>query len=556
MKKIFTASLATLMLCALAACGGNNTSKPTSNSSSTSTPSITPSTSQSTNVNPGVTIAYDFSGVESEAVQHSSYNVFDGVSVLTSTGIELKTRTTATSNCTLNGKLLDTSEIRTCKIDYSVTFKTGGVEITETATRNVEIIEATVTAGNLVSNANFELGTKDWELATHEGGTGEFSVEKTDVMGENKNAAKVVMTGLNWTNASSPRLNSATYATNGSGEDMRFTMTGGQNYKVSFKAKALTTKYVEVSIGQLMPASPWYEGFTSDQQIYTAEVTSTWQEFEYTFTATHATLDGCSILFSMGKVAPTADVMTTLWFTDVYVGVFDGTVVDETAPSFSGMNNIKISESSTKFNVLHGITASDNIDGDVTANIKATYNGNEITTLDVSKAGTYTVNYEVKDAAGNKTTDSRTITVVAAGSNLLPTYNAAKFKEDSWCETWITQSFSDETDGSVKIHTLGKGEQSYVNQINMNNLPCIGGLSYTLTFKIKTSIAMKVAFIQNQNPYTSYAETEISASNDFQTITLNINAAEIDSVNKVTIELGLLADDITFYIKDVKLVQN
>lgn len=562
MKKILSAGIAALMLAAVVACGGNDDSSKKPSQPSTPTPSTpTPSTPapstpapSTPEKDPNFTITYDFSGVETEAVQHSSYNVFDGVSVLTSTGVELKTRASATSNCTLNGKLLDTSEVRTCKIDYTVTFKYEGVNYTQEATRDVVIREAVVEEGNLVTNGNFELGLDHWELATHEGGTGELTLDRTDVMGSQKNAAKVVMSGLNWTNDSSPRLNSATYAT---GDVTKcFTMTGGQNYKVSFKAKALTTKYVNVSIGQLIRQDPYYEGFTSSEQTYKAEVTSEWKEFSYEFTATHATLEQCSILFSMGRVEPTADIITTLWFTDVYVGVYSGEVVDETAPSLGGLNDVTVTASSTPFNVLNGITANDNADGDISGNIVAKYNGNNVTTIDVATPGEYTISYEVSDAAGNKSTGSRKIIVVAAGSNLLAGVNAERFKSDSWCEAWLTQSFTDEADGSVKVHTIGIGNNSYENQINLNNLPCIGGVSYTLTFEVKTTVAFKVSFIQNQNPYTSYAEADIPVSNDFTTITLNINADQIDPVNKLTMELGLVGNDITFYIRNVNLVQN
>jgi len=551
MKKFLKATLATLMVCALAACGSGK------KDNKDSTGAIQPNTSVGGNVSTGgdqtITIAFDFSGTEESTVQYSSYNVFDGISVLTSTGIELKTRTTATSpDCGLEGKLLNTSEVRTCTINYVIDYSISGQKIHEEATRTVEVVAPTIQEGNLVSNPIFELGTQDWELATHEGGTGEFSVVKDTEI--NQNVAKVVMTGLNWTNDSSPRLNSATYATNGEGEDKRFTMTGGQNYKVSFRAKALTTKYVNVSIGQLMPATPWYEGFTSSEQTYTAAVGTEWQKFEYTFTATHATLEGCSILFSMGKVAPTADVITTLWFADVYVGVYSGAVVDEAAPTINGANDVTLAASSNPYDVLYGINVTDNVDTDIVA--EAFLNGNKITSLDISKAGTYTITYKAKDAAGNEAEATRIITVVATGTNLLAGVDAARLQNDSWCESWLTQAFTAESDGSIKVHTVGIGEQSYVNQINLNNLPIVGGNSYTLTFKVKSTVAFNASFIQNQNPYTSYASASIAGTGDWETITMVISAPEVDPVNKLTMELGLVASDITFWVKDFSLVQN
>ena len=53
-----------------------------------------------------------------------------------------------------------------------------------------------------------------------------------------------------------------------------------------------------------------------------------------------------------------------------------------------------------------GATAVDNIDGDITANIV------RYSTVDVNTVGTYTVTYNVSDAAGNAATQvSRTVNI-------------------------------------------------------------------------------------------------------------------------------------------------
>ena len=54
-----------------------------------------------------------------------------------------------------------------------------------------------------------------------------------------------------------------------------------------------------------------------------------------------------------------------------------------------------------------GAKASDNIDGDISANIQTAG------TVDTTTAGTYTLTYTVSDAAGNKTIATRTVTVAA-----------------------------------------------------------------------------------------------------------------------------------------------
>ncbi|NEG90063.1 Ig-like domain-containing protein [Bifidobacterium aerophilum] len=83
------------------------------------------------------------------------------------------------------------------------------------------------------------------------------------------------------------------------------------------------------------------------------------------------------------------------------------TVVDDTeAPVFSGVDDKTISVG-TAFDPLAGVTAKDNADGDVTANIKVEG------TVDTTKAGSYTLTYTVSDSYGNVTTAVRTITVTA-----------------------------------------------------------------------------------------------------------------------------------------------
>jgi LPXTG-motif cell wall-anchored protein len=57
------------------------------------------------------------------------------------------------------------------------------------------------------------------------------------------------------------------------------------------------------------------------------------------------------------------------------------------------------------FDSLTGVSASDVVDGDVTAKIAVTG------TVDTTTVGTYTLNYSVKDAAGNTSTATRTVTV-------------------------------------------------------------------------------------------------------------------------------------------------
>ncbi|MFH0894869.1 MAG: DUF5011 domain-containing protein [Bacteroidota bacterium] len=64
-----------------------------------------------------------------------------------------------------------------------------------------------------------------------------------------------------------------------------------------------------------------------------------------------------------------------------------------------------------------GATATDNINGDITANITVTG------TVNKDLAGSYTLKYSVSDAAGNTATKNRTVSVENAATNLAGSYN-------------------------------------------------------------------------------------------------------------------------------------
>ena len=81
-------------------------------------------------------------------------------------------------------------------------------------------------------------------------------------------------------------------------------------------------------------------------------------------------------------------------------------VVDTEAPVITLIGESPVSIDQDATYIDQGATATDNIDGDITANITATSN------VDTSTVGTYTVTYTVSDAAGNAATPVvRTITV-------------------------------------------------------------------------------------------------------------------------------------------------
>ena len=97
---------------------------------------------------------------------------------------------------------------------------------------------------------------------------------------------------------------------------------------------------------------------------------------------------------------------------------YTATSLDSTAPTFTGVDDATVKVGAS-FDAKAGVTATDDVDGKV----EFTVDGS----VDTSKAGTYKLTYTATDAAGNKATVTRTITVaaLAPATPAKPTVKAA-----------------------------------------------------------------------------------------------------------------------------------
>ncbi len=81
-------------------------------------------------------------------------------------------------------------------------------------------------------------------------------------------------------------------------------------------------------------------------------------------------------------------------------------VADVNAPTISGIAGVELTINDT-FDQLDGVSATDEIDGDVTSDIVVTG------TVDMTTVGNYVLTYTVTDSDGNTTTETRTIVVAS-----------------------------------------------------------------------------------------------------------------------------------------------
>lgn len=182
------------------------------------------------------------------------------------------------------------------------------------------------------------------------------------------------------------------------------------------------------------------------------------------------------------------------------------TVKKDTAkPSISGAANKKIYINS-KFNALTGITAKDNVDGNITKNVKVSG------TLNTKKSGIYKLTYTVSDKAKNKTIVTRTITVI---DNIKPSILGAKDAQINLGDKFNALagiSASDNNDGDVT---------SAIRVAGSVNIKKAG--TYSLTYSVTdqsgnvASIIRKVTVIDKISPTLSgIKDIQINFGQDFQ----------------------------------------
>ncbi|UKS55696.1 immunoglobulin-like domain-containing protein [Exiguobacterium acetylicum] len=181
---------------------------------------------------------------------------------------------------------------------------------------------------------------------------------------------------------------------------------------------------------------------------------------------------------------------------------------DTTKPVISGASNKKIYVNSS-FNALTGIIAKDNVDGNITQNIKVSGKVN------TKKTGIYKLTYTVSDKAKNKTVVTRTITII---DNIKPIISGAKDVQINFGDKFNALtgvSASDNNDGNITSSIRITGS------VNVNKAG-----TYVLTYKVSdksgnvTSIKRKVTVIDKILPvFSGIKDIQINFGQEFNPLT-------------------------------------
>ncbi len=190
-------------------------------------------------------------------------------------------------------------------------------------------------------------------------------------------------------------------------------------------------------------------------------------------------------------------------------------VEDTTAPLLFGVTDHVIDQGDTTFNVMQGITAIDDVDGTITANVVVTGD------LDVNVIGTYTLTYTITDEAGNVTTQTRLIIVREKPSTELYIVNG-QFNEPldgSWTH-WAGEggaSTATIVDGVLQYNITAVGGQWWSNQFSQPNLKITQGKNYKLIFDAKADIARGMVIKLENAGYIAYLEQNVMLTSDWVT---------------------------------------
>ncbi len=189
-------------------------------------------------------------------------------------------------------------------------------------------------------------------------------------------------------------------------------------------------------------------------------------------------------------------------------------VADTVAPVINGVKDSTTISLGETFDALAGITASDDVDGDLTSAITVT-SMPELTFTDgkatPSMKGAYEITYSVKDKAGNETEEYCTLTVtskVGTASDYhvfdfssydtaeVPTFlNVALYHE-------AAQANFEKVDGALRLNVLDTGASAgaAVNSVFVhNNLLTNVGSSYKINLYMKSSAPVWFNMIANHS---------------------------------------------------------
>ncbi len=462
----------------------------------------------------------------------ATFNVLDGVTALGNDGVDYTDQITYVSTSDITDDLLDTTATGNHAIQYNVSVG----EVLAQTWRYITVSEPQAEEGQMLVNPDFATGTTGWDsdsvVYQADGGTIALTNEDGALKAE-------VVAG---SNPYTPRFG-----------QMNVPFENGVTYLISFDAKSSAEKIINLQVGELLSADPYFTDFKPGVVIHKT-ITTDWATYSYKFTMNQPeTNHRGGLLFELGTVE-SQTVDATMWFDNIKVEVSTPDA-DETAPAFAGVNATKQIYVDSVYDPMAGVSAFDALDGDVTADI--TYvitdeNDAVVDTLSTSAAGNYTITYSVTDAAGNTQTAVTLLSIVEAP---LDTYALPEWR--AFANTWEGSDVSLYGMNGQMVLMINNANfyESWQLQIiqdqfalgglvdNEGSMQLVAGQTYKVTFDAKSSVAGDFAVqIGSSLPsWVAYHSETLSVTNEMQTFSFDFTldaAGDYTSKAQFKLELG------------------
>ena len=297
------------------------------------------------------------------------------------------------------------------------------------------------------------------------------------------------------------------------------TVTQGQIYRISFRAKADVPRSMQMS---LEPAASGFNAYF--------DLTTEWQTYVYEYEMKAASITNGQFKFFFGNV-PGLPQSTTVWLDDVVIERIIRLSDDTTAPSIWGIEDTLILEGHN-FNPLLGLQVYDHVDKTLTvADIEVISNN-----VNTAMPGLYQVVYRLTDASGNIFTRERNVEVILAtempdnriefidGDFELQTAITNQDANVGWTlKTSGTGAFANEAfeNGYYKFTVTNVGTVPHgIQFFQRNNFTAEAGGIYKLSFRAKADIARDIRI--------SFEEALVFIVIDFKIISIGTEWADYE----------------------------
>lgn len=241
-----------------------------------------------------------------------------------------------------------------------------------------------------------------------------------------------------------------------------------------------------------------------------------------------------------------------------------GVCVDTTKPVIEGVKDVTIYLSES-IDLLEGISAIDDLDGDLTKEIEVTEN------IDPHEKGKYLIKYTVEDSSGNKTIEVAYVTVIKEVTllgNLLTNgdFSSGLDGYGIYHEESNGEGVFEVVDGVLEIEILSIDNNAWWKpRLDYQGITFLKGDSYRVSFDVKADdarwIQVQIGELVNYSPwfidFAPYVQKTHYATDEYQTVTFDFTMNHEDNFNgAIILEFGYLNNSsvlTTVYIDNIEI---